>query len=101
MIGGHLERPSLLAPSSSRRRHRKRFSQSLAAIWRIAFRKLEVLCFHHSTGVLRIVGAEMAAQSGKTLKLIWVMPAERGDHVFRRTGLSLSDDGRFRRRHRR
>ena len=41
----------------------------------------------------------MTARSRRTLKLIWVMPAERGDDVFRRTSVSLSDDRRFRRRH--
>ncbi|CDX40442.1 hypothetical protein MPLSOD_40434 [Mesorhizobium sp. SOD10] len=35
------------------------------------------------TGVLRTVGAEMVAASLRTLKLIWIIPAERGGHVFR------------------
>jgi hypothetical protein len=45
-----------------------------------------------STGVLRDAGAEMTVRSRRTLKLIWVIPAERGHDVFRRTGLPLSHD---------
>ena len=38
-------------------------------------------------------------ESHRTLKLIWVMPAERDEHVFRYTNFSLSDYRRFCRRH--
>ena len=38
-----------------------------------------------------VPGAEMQGASPRTLQLIWVMPAERGDHVLRRTSLIVSD----------
>src|SRR3954447_2435838 len=53
----------------------------------------------HSTGVLRRAGAEMTAPRRRTLKLIWVIPAERGGDVFRCTAVPLPDDRRLRRRH--
>src|SRR5690554_685261 len=35
-----------------------------------------------TTGVLRIAGAETAVTSCETLKLIWIIPAERGGACF-------------------